>query len=78
MSEYEPVKIKAEGGNQRKRKMGMKYDLHTDSQRINLMYDLFHHQSSHVELTIAYDINYNTIRNMQSLYIQELGVMFKH
>jgi hypothetical protein len=48
----------------RRRKVGMKYELHTDWQRINLMYDLMHHACSPVELTIGYDINYNTIRNM--------------
>ena len=47
----------------------MKYELHTDCQRINLMYDLMHHSCSPVELTNAYDINYNTIRNMYNLYI---------
>ena len=42
------------------------------------MYDLMHHQCSPVELTIAYDINYNTIRNMYNLYIQQIGVTYKH
>ena len=64
--------------NTRKRKAGMKYELHTDKQRVNIMYDLMHHDRSPVELTIEYDINYNTIRNMYNLYVQQVGVTYKH
>ena len=64
--------------NPRKRKVGMKYELHTDKQRVNIMYELMHHDRSPVELTIAYDINYNTIRNMYNLYVQQIGVTYKH
>lgn len=64
--------------NSRKRKICHKYKLHTDQQRIDLMYDLMHHNSSHVELSIQYDINYTTIRNMYDLYVQQVGLTYKH
>ena len=42
------------------------------------MYDLMHHSSSPVELTVAYDVNYNTIRYMYNLYIKLIGETYKH
>ena len=42
------------------------------------MYDLMHLKRNPVDLTHSYDINYNTIRNMQNLHAQQAGVTYKH
>ena len=54
----------------KRRKIGLKYELQTDDKRINIMYDLIHLKRSPTELIMRYDINYNTIKNVQNLYAQ--------
>ena len=54
----------------KRRKIGLKYELYTDDLRINIMYDLIHLKRSPTEVIVRYDINYNTIRNVQNLYAQ--------
>jgi len=48
----------------------MKYELHSDSERIRLMFDIIVHGMGPNELSELYNINYNTVRNIQSLFLK--------
>ena len=52
------------------RKTGQRYDLQTDEQRINILYDLLHLERSASDVTNSYDTNYNTVKNIQTLHEQ--------
>ena len=56
----------------------MKYELHSDSQRIRLIYDIVVHGMGPNELSELYNINYNTVRNIQSLFQKQDGETYKH
>lgn len=77
-NDTEPVNSKVGNQQVRKSKIGMKYDLHTDFQRINLIFDITHHKLSPAQLTTTYGINYNTIRNIDSLFQSQEGETYKH
>lgn len=62
----------------KKSKVGMKHEQHSDAQRIDLIYDLVHHDMPPNELTSLHQINYNTIRNIKSLYFEQVGETYKH
>ena len=52
--------------------------MQTDEQRINILYDLLHLERNAAELTRSYDVNYNTVRNIQALFEQQAGITYKH
>ena len=62
----------------RKSRAGMKHEVHSDSLRIDLIYDLMFHELEPIDLMNIYEMNYNTIRNIKSLYLQREGETYKH
>ena len=62
----------------RKSRLGMRHEVHSDSVRIDLIYDLMLHELEPIDLMNIYEMNYNTIRNMKSLYLQQEGETYKH
>ena len=56
----------------------MRHEMHSDSVRIELIYDLMLHELEPIDLMNIYDMNYNTIRNILRLYLQQEGETYKH
>jgi len=48
----------------KRRKTGQTYDMQSDEQRINILYDLLHLEKNAADLSKSYDVNYNTVRNI--------------
>lgn len=56
----------------------MNIEFHSDKQRIDLLYDLIQHDVALTQLQAVHNINYNTIRNIKRLYLQQEGETYKH
>jgi len=56
----------------------MKYEVYSDSDRIRLIYDIFIHGYKPNQLSEAYQINYNTVRNILNLFLKQEGETYKH
>lgn len=55
-----------------------KYHIFTDEQRIDLLYDHFHHGLRYYELAENHHLNYMGCRNIIELYKQQTGTTYNH
>lgn len=63
---------------QRNSNTGMKYNNHSDKLRIDLLFDIFHHEKTEKECAEIYGVKYNTIRNIKKQFEGRKGETYKH